>query len=350
MKKIIAMVLALTLLLSLATVLAATDIDGEIIGTVPGSSSFPESLKFNDSAVTVQIAPGGNFDNWNGSESISVASSDPNKLAVGYKKYVEEDGTVVYTVKLTPKKTITSEEHEVKISIALAQVTENGDKVKGVLEKTIKMYNQRHLEDDLIPQADDTYRLNATYPVIDTSVFAKVAEDKQKLTISYSAYSVVFPTVSKQDTSLYLAATTTIPDFIKEIADGGDVKYINFPGNPYLKDAAKIGVNFNNDWQNHNGTTAYVYNISGGKLVGEPIEAKIENGSVVFETKGRLGEYAIFPSKKVSTPDAEDTTDKNEAGSNNPNTGDNSTIAIAIILGTMALAATGVIAVKKASK
>lgn len=347
MKKLIAMVLALTFALSLATVVSAADISGDIIGTVPGTSTIPNKLEFTAEPVTVDIAPGGNFDPWNGEEVLSVASSDPNKLSVSYKKTTEADGSIVYSVKLTPKKTITAEEHEVKVTIVVAQVKEGGDRVRGIIENNINMYNARHLDTDLIPLADDTYKLIATDPVIDASVFAKVAENEQKLSINYASYSVVFPKVSNQDTSLYLAATTSVPDYVSKIAAGKDVKYINFPGNPYLKDNAKISVNFNNDWQNENGTTAYVYAVKNDVLVGEPIIAAIENGAVVFETKGRLGEYAVFATKMASIPDAANDTSSTPS---NPNTGDSSTIVIAMVLATLALAGAGFVAVKKASR
>ncbi len=346
MKKLIAMTLTLVMLLSLATIVSAAEVSGDLIGTVPGTSIFPEELEFTEEAVTVDLAPGGNFDAWNGEESVSVASSDTAKLTVSYKKYVENDGTVRYSLRLTPKKTITAEEHKVTVTIAVAQVTAAGDKVKGTMNKEIIMFNERHYEDDLIPQADDTYKLNANKPVIDAEVFAKVADYEQKLTINYSSYSVVFPKVAKQDTSLYLAASTSVPEYISKIANGKDVKYINFPGNPYLKDAAKISVNFNNDWQNENGTTAYVYAVSNDVLVGEPIVATIENGAIVFETKGRLGEYAIFATKMASVVDAT----KDTSSTTNPSTGDGGTIAVAVVLATMALAAAGFVAVKKASR
>ncbi len=346
MKKLIAMVLALTFALSLATIVSAADIPGEIIGTVPGTSTIPNKLEFSADPVTVDIAPGGNFDPWDGDESLSVASSDPNKLSVSYKKTTEADGSIRYSIKLTPKKTITAEEHEVKVTIVVAQVQDDGV-VKGNLDQKIVMYNERHLDEDLIPLADDTYKLIASKPVIDASVFAKVAENEQKLSINYASYSVVFPKVVNQDTSLYLAATTTVPDYISKIAAGKDVKYINFPGNPYLKDNAKISVNFNNDWQNENGTTAYVYAVKNNVLVGEPIVATIENGAVVFETKGRLGEYAVFATKMASIPDATNDTASNPS---NPNTGDSSTIVIAMVLATLALAGAGFVAVKKASR
>lgn len=334
------------MMLSLGAVLAAADISGDIIGTVPGSSTFPESLKFTDEAVTVNLAPGGNFDEWNGNESLSVASSDPSKLAISYKKSTEPDGKVIYSVKLTPKTTITAEEHDITISIVVAQVTSTGDKVKGSMSKVITMYNGRHYEDDLIPQADDTYKVNATEPVIDAEIFARVADVQQKLTINYASYSVVFPKVVKQDTSLFLAASTTVPDAISKIAGDKDVKYINFPGNPYLKDAAKISVNFNNDWQNENGTTAYVYSVKNDVLVGEPIVATIENGAIVFETSGRLGEYAIFATKMASVTEAE----KETSAPANPETGDTNTLVIAIVFATLALAGAGFVAVKKASR
>lgn len=348
MKKLIAIVLTLTFVLSLATIVSAADISGEIIGTVPGTSTFPTALQFTDEPVNVDLAPGGNFDTWNGGESISVASSDTNKLTVSYKKTTATDGSVVYSVKLTPVKTITAEEHDVKVTIVIAQVKSTGDRVKGTVEKTITMFNERQKDTDLIPQADDTYKLIASSPVIDASVFAKVAESQQKLSINYPSYSVVFPKVANQDTSLYLAATTTVPDYITKIANGKDVKYINFPGSPYLKDNAKISVNFNNDWQNENGTTAYVYAVKNSVLVGEPIVATIENGAVVFETKGRLGEYAIFATKMASIPDAANTSSTPTTA--NPNTGDSSSIVITMVLATLALAGAGFVAVKKASK
>ncbi len=346
MKKLIALVLTAAMMLSLGAVVSAADISGDIIGTVPGSSTFPETLEFTDEPVTVNLAAGGNFDEWNGEESLSVASSDPSKLTISYKKSTEPDGKVIYSVKLTPKTTITAEEHEITITVVVAQVTSTGDKVKGTMSKVITMFNGRHYEEDLIPQADDTYKLNATEPVIDADVFARVADAEQKLSINYASYSVVFPKVSKQDTSLFLAATTSVPDAIAKIAGDKDVKYINFPGNPYLKDAAKISVNFNNDWQNENGTTAYVYTVKNDVLVGEPIVASIENGAIVFETSGRLGEYAIFATKMPSVTEAE----KDTSSPANPETGDANTLAIAIVLATLALAGAGFVAVKKVTR
>lgn len=345
MKRLIALVLTAVMMLSLGAVVSAADISGDVIGTVPGSSTFPEKLEFTDEPVTVNLAAGGNFDEWNGEESLSVASSDPAKLNISYKKITEPDGKVIYSVKLTPKATITAEEHDITITVVVAQVTSAGDKVKGSMSKVITMFNGRHYEDDLIPQADDTYKLNATEPVIDAEVFARVADVQQKLSINYSSYSIVFSKVVKQDTSLFLAATTAVPEKIAKIAGDKDVKYINFPGNPYLKDAAKISVNFNNDWQNENGTTAYVYAVKDGVLYGEPIVASIENGAIVFETTGRLGEYAIFATKMASVTDASP-----ESSTANPNTGDSNILAIAMVFATLALAGAGFVAVKKASK
>ena len=375
MKKVLALVLAAVMALSLATVASAAIIIDEDTTTAPAGDQ-PDTMLFDTATLEIPLTPGAGYEAGTDTDGVgagafltleqtgaapdvfneyalsaSVSSSKPDMIKATLvndkaTKGAIDKGTVGYeegrtlVLKLDPAdEFFTVEEHKVEIKVIVTQKLKaaNSEAVKTEIKFNVLISNKAHGEDDFWKNADDKVEgLNElSNPVIAADVFTGIAKDKA-LTLDYGKYTVKFAKVAKQNTALYLKASTSVADGSKAIAS------IGFKPTR-IKDAATITMPINADNQNLYGETVYVYALVDGKPTGEAIAAEVVNhNSVIFTVPAgtTLGAFAAYGDKAQG--DAEKPAI--------PETGANDIVNIAIVFAVVALAAAGFVAVNKASK
>ena len=382
MKKVLALVLAAVMALSLATVASAAIIIDEDTTTAPAGDQ-PDTMLFDTATLEIPLTPGAGYEAGTDTDGVgagafltleqtgaapvnsgdpdatyneyalsaSVSSSKPDMIKATLvndkaTKGAIDKGTVGYeegrtlVLKLDPAdEFFTVEEHKVEIKVIVTQKLKaaNSEAVKTEIKFNVLISNKAHGEDDFWKNADDKVEgLNElSNPVIAADVFTGIAKDKA-LTLDYGKYTVKFAKVAKQNTALYLKASTSVADGSKAIAS------IGFKPTR-IKDAATITMPINADNENLYGETVYVYALVDGKPTGEAIAAEVVNhNSVIFTVPAgtTLGAFAAYGDKAQG--DAEKPAI--------PETGANDIVNIAIVFAVVALAAAGFAAVKKASK
>ena len=375
MKKVLALVLAAVMALSLATVLSAAPLTPVTPADYAADTIVLTGNAFyygNDGVeFFIDVAPGfamadadhgANYDNKTdipaflntGIYSLSVSASSDNKdVTVSTKliKNIDRDAVaILVTIKPIAEKFTVADAANFKVKVKVVQKPNNGDAVTGELDFTGDIQNTRAIHTDAYADASGNYFVDApslddvdladgkndNARVIDVSVFEK-AEGKA-LTIDYDKYAVKFAKVSKQNTSLYLYAKTGVVSVDSTKAIGS----IGFQPTR-VKDAATITMPVSFDNQNFYGETVYVYNVVDGKPTGTAIPAEVVNhNSIVFTVPAgtALGTFAAYGDLQEGEAEKPAI----------PETGANDIVNIAIVFAVVALAAAGFVAVNKASK
>ncbi len=348
MKKVLALVLAAVMTLSLSTVVSAFDITPDADDAVGSSElSTYTTANFDDDAFETTVTPGAGFeaigdafstDGYTFSANVTSNNSAILKASLSIKDNDAKTGKLV-TLKLEPADSyFTVEEKEVKVKLVVVQKPTSGDAVKFSEEYTVTVSNKTHGEDDFFENASGKIVSavgDLENPVIEEDVFTGIADGKA-LELNYGDYSVNFAKVNNQNTALYLKADTDVADGSKAIAS------IAFQPTR-VKDAATISMPISADDENLYGEKVFVYALVDGKPSGEAIEGTVVNhNSVIFTVPAgtTLGAWAAYGDK--ATGDAEKPAI--------PETGANDIVNIAIVFAVVALAAAGFVAVKKASK
>ena len=380
MKKVLALVLAAVMALSLAATASALEITPGTPGADPVVVDGPDEFFFvfggNDNTYETLLTPGGTFvadaddanlfavdtsvdavydvdgevvtpaipgDKYTISATASSSKPDIMKATIATKTIKNADGSkaMKITLKLDPADeyfTVEDQKVTVKVVVVQKESVANGDNFKAELEwKDLVVKNDAHAADEFYTDADNKVSSVATLskPVIAADVFTDAAKDKA-LTLEYSNYTIKFAKVAKQNTALYLKASTSVAEGSKAIAS------IGFKPTR-IKDAATITMPINHDNQNLYGETVYVYALVDGKPTGDAIAAEVVNhNSVIFSVPAgtTLGAFAAYGDKAQG--DAEKPAI--------PETGANDIVNIAIVFAVVALAAAGFVAVNKASK
>ena len=364
MKKVLALVLAAVMALSLAAVASAAPLKGPDAPAGDDTIETSNALIFGDddtdltfhledtTAGDFYVADGtdpdevvsGDGDTFynTGDYSLSVsASSDNSDVKASYKliKNKAKNGVAIEVkIAAIAEKFTVADAADWEVKIKVVQTSKVAGEEKATGELTIKgtVDNTRALDTDVYEDAHGNYILETDARVIDVSVFEEA--EGEALSVNYDDYTVKFAKVAKQNTSLYLYAKTDVVDVegTKAIAS------IGFKPTR-VKDAATITMPISADNQNFYGETVYVYNVVDGKPTGEAIAAEVVNhNSIIFSVPAgtTLGTFAAYGAKEEG--DAEKPAI--------PETGANDIVNIAIVFAVVALAAAGFVAVKKAGK
>ena len=360
MKKVLALVLAAVMVLSLGTVLSAAPLtppnttpdtdDGTTTGLelIYGDEDSDLTFYLEDTdpgsfytSTAIDTIDGAVFKN-TGDYSLSVsASSDNSDVKASYKlvKNSAKDGVAVkISVAPVSEKFTVADAKDFKVVVKVVQTSKvaGEEKQSGTLEITGTVDNSRAIDTDAFEDASGNYVLDTTARVIDVSAFE--AAEGNALSINYDDYSVKFAKVSKQNTSLYLYAKTDVVDVDNTKAIGS----VGFAATK-VKDAATITMPISEDNENLYGETVYVYSVVNGKPTGDAIAAEVVNhNSIIFSVPAgtTLGTYAAYGAKEEGEAEKPAI----------PETGANDLVNLAIVFSVVALAAAGFVAVKKASK
>ena len=379
MKKVLALVLAAVMALSLAATASALVIIPGAPATDPAELAVPATFFFggdgetytnllmpgalvdedddviaafvpdeNDASYFAIQASGVDPDKYTVSATVSSSKPDVLKATITTKTDnlgvapTASKGTKL-TLKLDPAdEYFTVEEHKVDVKIIVVQKESkpNGETIKSEVKiEGIVVKNKFHDKTEFYADANDKVVSVAelSNPVITADVFTDVADGKA-LVLDYGKYTVKFAKVTKQNTALYLKAKTDVVSVENTKAIGS----IGFKPTR-IKDAATITMPINPDNENFYGETVYVYTVVDGKPTGEAIAAEVVNhNSIIFTVPAgtTLGTFAAYGAKTEG--DAEKPAI--------PETGANDIVNIAIVFAVVALAAAGFVAVKKASK
>ena len=358
MKKVLALVLAAVLALSLTTAVSAFTITptGSSTTTAAGASELNyQTYTFGDDAKTVKfpITGGSSYTTIGDSEtfatkaagvdytlSTSVTSSDSAVLAASIETKDVTNGKQ-YTLVLNPAdEYFTVETKEVKVKFVVVQKasTSGSTAVSSTNEVTIKVANTENGKDLFFTDATGkvTSVANLTAPVVPAAVFTDVAKGKA-LELKYADYAINFAKVTNQNTGLYLKAKTGVV-----AAPTKAIASIAFQPTR-VKDAATVTMPISADNENLYGEKVFVYALVDNKPSGEAIEGTVVNhNSVIFTVPAgtALGTYAAYGDKALGNAEKPAI----------PETGANDIVNIAIVFAVVALAAAGFVAVKKASK
>ena len=371
MKKVLALVLAAVMALSLAVTASALIITPGAPANDPADLEVPATFFFGGDGETYTnlLKPGALLDEddeviatfvedendadyfaietstgdkYTVSATVSSSKPDVLKATITTKtENLDDSKGMKLTLKLDPADeffTVEDQKVDVKIILVQKESKPSGATIKSEVNiKGIVVKNKIHDKTEFYADADDKVVSVAelSNPVIAADVFTDVAKDKS-LTLDYGKYTVKFAKVTKQNTALYLKASTSVAEGSKAIAS------IGFKPTR-IKDAATITMPINADNQNLYGETVYVYALVDGKPTGEAIAAEVVNhNSVIFTVPAgtTLGAFAAYGDKAQG--DAEKPAI--------PETGANDIVNIAIVFAVVALAAAGFVAVKKASK
>lgn len=337
MKKVIALALSMVMALSMTAMAAETMNQAGAPGDpAPGSDDrlYPgETYKFD-------------FAGWNGNkndltkDNIKV-SVDWDKGSAMVESFKLKDGQMVLelkenytidelkdlvgTVTVTGKNTIQgviAEDEEKYFTIA-AEVANEVEDIDGASKRD---------DAEAIEVADNTIYNVTTSGWFDfggdgerlSSVLVRLPEDKQ-----------VFAYWNE--------------DAIEEVEDkyydlDADIEYVNFVAKPNLGRNAEIAIQGDYSDQYH------LYEYVGGEL--EPIDADWNEDDGLFEfTASRLGSYVISDKELVAEADepADDTDEPaaDDTTTQNPDTGANDVVGVAVALAAVSLVAAGAVSLKK---
>ncbi len=399
MKKLLALVLAALMALSLATMASAIIITPDTEDEK--NDDQPETMYFGGDTLEIPLIPGEGFVEASDSDyflimsiinstdsstdtntddavkatatagtiikkeyavSASASSSKPDMLKAsivsdkdskGKKGQPGYEESIAYYLKLDPAdEYFTVEEHKVEVKVVVVQKekTPGSETKKAEIKFDVLISNESHGKDDFWKNADGKVEAinELSKPVIDKEVFTDLANGKS-LTLDYGKYAIKFAKVSRQNTSLYLKAKTDVVSVEHTKAIGS----IGFKPTR-VKDAATITMPISPDNENYYGETVYVYAVTDGKPTGAAIKADVVNHSyVVFTVPAgtTLGTFAAYGSEKLG--DAEKPAPTKNTGKEKPaipETGAGDIANIAVVFAVVALAGVGFAVVKKAGK
>lgn len=376
MKKLLALVLAALMALSLAAAASALEIspdptsgdptedpvlaDGRIFYFGGSDETYEDVITPAGGFVPVTVNGGTYFALENGEDkytvSATVSSNKPEMISASIsRKTIGTTGNkgVKLVLKLDPADSyFTVQEHTVKIKLVVVQKKSepNTEALRFEEEYEVTVKNYSHGPDEFYSDANN--RVTSVYelsnPVIEAEVFTDVAKDKA-LTLDYGNYAIKFSKVSRQNTALYLKASTDVVSVENTKAIGS----ISFKPTR-VKDAATITMPISPDNENYYGETVYVYAVTDGKPTGAAIKADVANHSyVVFTVPAgtTLGTFAAYGSEKLG--DAEKPAPTKNTGKEKPaipETGVGDIVNLAVVFAVVALAGVGFAIVKKAGR
>ncbi|SDN23752.1 hypothetical protein [Acetanaerobacterium elongatum] len=372
MKKVLALVLAAVMALSLATVVSAgttilypntpgsTDVGSSVIDNnvlefgeeaVSFFLDLPDGFVLGDSYVnnTVDVDAAKNTGDYSLSVSAATNNSDVTVETRLFKNTARDAVAIQLTVKSLSEKFTVEDFKSFKVTAKVVQAdSKNKSNVSADYTFEGTVGNSRATFNDMFKDANGKWNVftgknqlkvpTATDArVIDVDVFEQAKGSALSINYDAQKYAVNFIKVTNQNTSLYLWAKTGVV-----AAPTKSIASIAFQPTR-VKDAATVTMPISADNENLYGEKVWVYALVDGKPTGEAIEGAVVNhNSVIFTVPAgtALGTFAAYGDKAMG--DAEKPAI--------PETGANDIVNIAIVFAVVALAAAGFVAVKKASK
>lgn len=305
MKKILILIVVACMSFVFVASVSAASLEKVLPVDISTTEEIGDILYFGDENIYVNIPISEDFVTVDSAVAISIGKSERYKIkydavssnpevlsaCVVSEKYVSGDNTGL-TLKLlvsTASKYFTVDEIKVNVAINIYQYLEDTKIASSSFKFKTVVTNKTHYTEDFEFENGDLFSNNVlTHPVISDSVFSIAAG--HKLFLDYDGFSIEFPVVKYQNTSLYLAAA------VGEIKNKDVIASVSFK-QTRIKDNVIVTVPISADNENYYGEKVYVYYMNGSNTIGDPIEATIKNHNVVvfqLNAGSMLGSYAVF--------------------------------------------------------
>lgn len=334
MKKIIALVLAVALSLSMASVAFAADYDASTFSASAEEIKPGDKIKFAHS----------DFESGNASAVMTdedYMSSDYFSVKVEYDrgkdlvKEVKFDGGELVIV----LKDSTAERPSIS-NFKIKKITLTGKKDGvGVDEKfrnkkfvlttaaTTAFTTSAKVGYDVVTSAIDKDGFD--YTANDDNIVKFVTDDYGLATIDFGGDASAEVRIYKNEKFFFGTKSGADLDIVKANPDA-DLTFLSFTGKPTFSANAKVEIYADED--------TFLYEIKDGKLVKSSF--KYDDDAAAFVGKARtLGAYVISDMELVAAATTEET--------KNPDTGANDVVGVAVALAVVSLVAAGAVSLKK---
>lgn len=326
MKKTIALVLAVILSLSMASVaFAALDTN-----YLPGKKIEVTEDLFNDGAET-PATPG------------PISSDDFSLSTIKWTK----GGNLVDSV------SIDSDEGTVVIKLKQDYKNDSAKDLEGTIkirEKGTTKYYTATIATTVGYEADvDTLKLSSvgeTVSIADAldvtgKVFKVTGASYGNLELSATGAVDVFATARVyKDEKFYFGANTDVDTAIlKANTDvDGEIAFLNFVGTPSFSSTATVEFYAEKDW--------FVYENNNGKLTKSAAKWDEDTGAFILKTR-TLGSYVFSEKELASAAASTDTKEPAKNDEKNPETGVDNVVGVAMVMAVVSLVAAGAVSLKK---
>ena len=322
MKKTIALVLAVILSLSMASVAFALEEKYQPGKTIEVTDDLysdkeeerPGSISTDDfSLSTIKWTKGGNL-----VDSV-IIDNDKAAVVIKLKQDYKNDsvkaleGTVRIREKGTTNYYTATIATNVAYEAATLNLTSTGDTV---------------VIDDALAE--------------DTKIYKVTGSSYGNLELSVGGAVDVFVTarIYKDEKFFFGANTDVSTAILKANSDvDGEIEFLNFPGAPTFSNTATVEFYVEKDWN--------IYENNNGKLTKSAAKWDEETGAYILKTK-KLGSYVFSEEKLASAAAAaEDKDAEKDKDAKNPDTGVNNVVGVAMVMAVVSLVAAGAVSLKK---
>lgn len=339
MKKVIALVLAVALSLSMASVVFATDYDVTNYSASSDEIKPGDKIKFAYTDFTSGLVSSAmSTDDYMSSDYFSVkVEYDRGKELVKEVKFDGGDLVIVLKDSTAERPSISN--------FKIKEITLTGK--KDGTEATEKFRNKKFKLDPTTGAAKDVFTTAAKigYDVVTSAIdkdgfdypadqdnivkFVNTNGDYGLATIDFGGDASAEVRVYKNEKFFLGTKADADLDIVKANPDA-DLTFLTFKGTPSFSSNAKVEIYADED--------TYLYEIKDGKVVESNF--KYDDDAAAFVGKARtLGAYVISDIKLVNAATTEET--------KNPDTGANDVVGVAVALAVVSLVAAGAVSLKK---
>lgn len=373
MKKTIALMLAVAMLSSMSlTALAAEEPVQESAAAVQPASTSPInglSLGADENGVELKndvlLTPGETY-RFPLSVTREDGSTEPvtDELLDSYKINVSNNRSSVFeSTKVEEKKdeyflTVKTKagwptyQTEAAIKVRLLDKKTSKELASGQVELKVG-YGQ--MDDDYIDALGEgeSVLVDPAAPVITEEQFETITKTNNYKAVTFTYGDWSFDVRTNGTGTKNLVSNTNVIDDIMAKYEDNQFKFVTFPAGPTFKYDAAVSIDVSSEAVDF-GDTFYLYRYNGSKLI--PMDSKYnqDEGTLEFETK-ELGRFVITDKKikdttVVESGVASDNVDEDSSssdGAQNPDTGANDAVGVAVALGAASLVAAAAVSLKK---
>ena len=372
MKKTIALMLAVAMLSSLSLTALAEETAGEPAAAVQAASNSPingMTLGADENGVELKkdvlLTPGETY-----RFPLSITREDGTTEAVtdelldSYKINVSNNRSSVFeSTKVEERKdeyflTVKTKagwptyQTEATIKVRLLDKKTSKELFAGEVELKVG-YGQ--MDDDYIEALGEgeSVVVDPAAPVITEEQFETITKTNNYKAVTFTYGDWSFDVRTNGTGTKNLVSNTNVIDDIMAKYDDNQFKFVTFPAGPTFKYDAAVSIDVSNEAVDFN-DTFYLYRYNGSKLIPMDASYNQDEGTLEFETK-ELGRFVITDKKLKDTTVVEsgvasDKVDEGDAASGdtqNPDTGANDAVGVAVALGAVSLVAAAAVSLKK---
>ncbi len=320
MKKAIALVLAVILSLSMASIAFALDskyLPGKSIEVTDDlysedEEARPGAISTDDfSLSTIKWTKGGNL-----VDSV-IIDDDKAAVVVKLKQDYKNDSAKDLEGTVRIRKKGTTEYFTATIATTVGY--DAADLELGAVGDTVTI-------DDALTETEKVYKVTGS------------SYGNLELSVGGAVDAFVTARIYKDEKFFLGANVDANTAVLKANSDvDGDIEFLNFPGAPTFSNTATVEFYVDEEW--------YIYENNNGKLTQSSAKWDEETGAFILKTK-KLGSY-VFSENKLVSAAATDDKDDDKDDVKNPETGVNNVVGVAMVMAVVSLVAAGAVSLKK---